>query len=163
MSGSQKAIKVISIIAIIIAIITIVISAPTFGITYAFVNDPSGLSSLNGFDEAYASMGAALVLAVAALAVVSGILSLLVGIFGLRGANDPMKILPFFAFAIIGFVCSIIGLIVTLVVAAASGTFDMQSIISSVVQVVVMLVCVMLANNVRKQRARKIYGNIPRG
>ena len=79
-------------------------------------------------------------------ALISGVIDLLIGIFGLRGAKDPRKIGPFFVFSIIGLVLSILNLIISL----TSGVSDLTTIGSNIVSVALLIGCVVLANKVRQ-------------
>lgn len=79
-------------------------------------------------------------------ALISGVIDLLIGIFGLRGAKDPRKIGPFFVFSIIGLVLSILNLIISL----TSGVIDLTTIGSNIVSVALLIGCVVLANKVRQ-------------
>ncbi len=146
MTGSQKAIKIISIIVIVVAVISIVIGLVTCVGSAAVIGAGSQASTAD--QETYA-LGAGLLLALAGGAVISGIIDLIVGILGLRGAKNPDKIMPFFVIAIIGAVFAVINVIGTLM----SGQIDGTTLVSNIVQVALMVACVVLANNVRKLRA----------
>ena len=69
-----------------------------------------------------------------------GLLSLLEGIFSIRGAKDAAKIMPAWIFAIIG------------VIAAVVGLFTGGSLGGSIVSLIVNIVIFIAANKIRKSR-----------
>lgn len=147
MSGSQKVIKIVSVITIILAILAILLGLASCGLGGLAVGgaatDPNSVS-----DEVYGGM--ALLLGAGAFLVVGGIIDIIVGVLGLRGAKDPNKIMPFYVFAIIGLVFAILNLAMMLF----GGAFDATSMTSTVVQLVLMIILVACAHNVSKMRSR---------
>ena len=129
MSGSQKALKVVSVLLIIYAVVM-----TAFGIF--LVAGGSFLAGetidVNGTAEAANVMAAAL----GGGTIVGGIVDLVIGLLGLRGAKNPRKVGPFFVLCIIG-----------LVLGLAQGTFDRWSLVS----VVIVAVCRYLSAQVKKQ------------
>ena len=69
-----------------------------------------------------------------------GLLSLLEGIFSIRGAKDAAKIMPAWIFAIIG------------VIAAVVGLFTGGSLGGSIVSLIVNIVIFIAANKIKKSR-----------
>ena len=136
MSGSQKALKVVSVLLIIYAVVM-----TAFGIF--LVADGSFLAGetidVNGTAEAANVMAAAL----GGGTIVGGIVDLVIGLLGLRGAKNPRKVGPFFVLCIIGLVLGLVGLGMSL----AQGTFDLWSLVS----VVIVAVCLYLSAQVKKQ------------
>ena len=138
---SQKALKVISIIMIVFAAFTLLL-----GIGGIVTGGALGVLSA-GVDDAGS---AALVGGVAAVAgfviLLGGAIDLAIGIFGLRGANDPRKIGTFYVLAIIGLVLAAIN---------ALGAFfsggDGSDIASGLFGLVLPLVCVLLAYSIKKE------------
>lgn len=145
MTGSQKAIKVLSIIVIVVAILSIVAGLVTCAGGAAGVMAGADASAA---EQQQLALGAGVLFVLAGGALVSGVIDLIVGLLGLRGAKDPNKIMPFFVIAIIGAVFAVLNLIGCF----TSGQLDGTSIASAVVQLALMVVCVILANNVRKLR-----------
>lgn len=85
MSGARKALKVISIIMIVMAILNAAAGLMVvFGASFVVGQEFASI------DDITVDVGAALQ-AVGVMAVVSGIVSVLVGILGVRGANNPAK------------------------------------------------------------------------
>ena len=136
MTGSQKAIKIISIILIVVGIVALIAGLLTFAGGMALVGAGAEASSID--QQFYVSS--------AGLFFVLGAGALISGIFGLRGAKDPRKIGPFFVFSIIGLVLSILNLIISL----TSGVSDLTTIGSNIVSVALLIGCVVLANKVRQ-------------
>ena len=136
MSGSQKALKVVSVLLIIYAVVMM-----AFGIF--LVAGGSFLAGetidVNGTAEAANVMAAAL----GGGTIVGGIVDLVIGLLGLRGAKNPRKVGPFFVLCIIGLVLGLVGLGMSL----AQGTFDLWSLVS----VVIVAVCLYLSAQVKKQ------------
>lgn len=149
MTGSQKALKVISIIVIILAVLCIIAGALLLIPNLAYVQ--AGFPNVEGADQATVAAGAAIVLLIAAFILVSGIIDLIVGILGLRGAKDPKKIGGFFAIAVIGLILAAINLAITLF---SGQQLDFATLSAPIAQLVVMLVCMILANNIRNLRNR---------
>ena len=136
MSGSQKALKVVSLLLIIYGVVM-----TAFGIF--LVAGGSFLAGetidVNGTAEAANVMAAAL----GGGTIVGGIVDLVIGLLGLRGAKNPRKVGPFFVLCIIGLVLGLVGLGMSL----AQGTFDLWSLVS----VVIVAVCLYLSAQVKKQ------------
>lgn len=145
MTGSQKAIKVISIIVIIISILSIVAGGVSCAGGMAGVAASNGAPA--GQQKLYA-LGAGALLVLGAGAVIGGAIDLIVGILGLRGAKNPDKIMSFFVISIIGVIFAALNLIGCF----TSGQIDGTSVASAIVQLILMVICVVLANNVRKMR-----------
>lgn len=99
-------------------------------------------------DQEYYALSAGLLFILAVISIISGVIDLIIGILGVRGANNPEKIGPFFVIAIIGLVLCALGIIFTL----ASGVTDISTLSSSLVQLILLICCVVLANNIRKLR-----------
>lgn len=98
MSGARKALKVISIIMIVMAVLNAAAGLmAVFGASFVVGQEFASI------DDIRVDVGAALQ-AVGVMAVVSGVVSVLVGILGVRGANNPAKIGPFKVLACIGLV-----------------------------------------------------------
>ena len=136
MSGSQKALKVVSLLLIIYAVVM-----TAFGIF--LVAGGSFLAGetidVNGTAEAANAMAAAL----GGGTIVGGIVDLVIGLLGLRGAKNPRKVGPIFVLFIIRHVLGLVGQGKSL----AQGTFDLWSLVS----VVIVAVCLYLSAQVKKQ------------
>lgn len=138
MSGSQKALKVISIILIVWAIVVILL-----GGFMAAGSAAPGMSA-----QSIDMGGSTMDMATAALAfgigtVVGGVVNLIIGLLGLRGAKNPHKIGLFFALCVIGLVLGIVGIVMNIM----QGAFQWTSLVS----VVIVAACTLLAAKIRKQ------------
>ena len=91
-----------------------------------------------------------MMIALTVILILSGVIDLIVGILGLRGAKDPKRIGTFFVIAVIGLILAVVNLTITV----ATGQTDPGSLSAPIAQIVVMLVCVILANNIRNLRNR---------
>lgn len=101
MSGSQKAVKVISIISIVFGVIGLLLGIMMI----------AGAGLLNG--QTVAAEGEVFNASIAAIAFgilffVSSVLSIVIGALGVRGANDPAKIGPFYVICWIDVVLEVI-------------------------------------------------------
>ncbi len=141
---SQKALKVLSIIMIVFAALAIlmslaaIIGGGAIGVMGAGSAEGSSAALVGGF-----AMILGFVLLFAAC------FDLVVGIFGVRGANNPSKIGVFFVLAIIDLIISVISALMTFF----GGSADMTEIISTIVGVIIPCVFVLLANNIKKENA----------
>lgn len=139
-SSSQKALKVISIIMIIFAAIGILL-----GMITAFGGGAIGVVGSASDDSALLAGGILMVMG--AMMLVGGVINLVIGIFGLRGANDPQKIGVFFVLSIIGIVFAGLQVLSNFM----NGSMDVTTILSSLVGLILPVACVILANNIKKE------------
>lgn len=142
-SGSQKALKVISIIMIVFGALGIVAS-----LLLLVGGGAVGISGVDAADDNVAAAGGlAMILGFGML--LSTLFDLVIGIFGLRGANDPSKIGVFFVLAVVGVVFGIINLGFVFLNGA-----DVSSVVNSVLSLALPVACVVLANNIKHQEMR---------
>ncbi|MDB1792911.1 hypothetical protein PMV52_05570 [Eggerthella lenta] len=106
-SGSQKALRVISIVLVVFAVISIVLGLAFLALIAAGL----GTDAVNAMDpndpDLVAGIAVGLVLGV--VLVGSGVVDLVVGALGLRGARDPRKVKPFFVLCVIGLAIEVAG------------------------------------------------------
>ena len=138
MSGSQKALKIISVILIAWAVVVILLGA--------FLAAGSGVSGMSA--ESIDMNGTAMDMATAALAlgvgiIVGGVINLIIALFGLRGAKNPGKMGAFFALCVIGLVLGLAGVGMGI----AQGTLQWTSLVS----LVIVAACTVLAARIKKQ------------
>ena len=126
---SQKALKVISIIMIVFAALTLLL-----GIGGIVTGGALGILGAGSGDAGSAAL-------------VGGAINLAIGIFGLRGANDPRKIGAFYVLAIIGLAFAVLSALGTFF----GGSADGGDIASALFGLVLPLVCVLLAYNIKKE------------
>lgn len=137
-SGSQKALKIISIILIVWSILVILLGA-----FLAAGSAVPGMSaeSINIGGDSMAMSTAALGLGIGVI--IGGVVDLIIGFLGLRGAKDSHKIGVFFVVCIIGLVLGVIGLVSNIM----SGAFQWSNLVS----VLIVAVCTYLAQSIKKQ------------
>lgn len=143
-SSSQKALKIVAIIMIVFAILSIV-----GGLFMAVGGGVLGSAAIDAADDNAAAMGGVAMIGGVMLAF-GGIVNLVIGLFGLRGANTPQKIGVFFVLSIIGVVLSAFSFMSTI----TSGIADITSIIGGLVGLALPIACVLLAYNIKKENKR---------
>ncbi len=137
MSGSQKYIKIVSILNIIGGAFYVLIGILGF-LGKGLVGNEALIEQAGG--DSSAPMAANVFLIVM---IVIGLFSLVVGILGVRAANDPSKIGPVFTLAVVSLIISVVNLFV----GVFGGNFSVYSLIECVPPAL-MTWC---ANNVKKQ------------
>ncbi|MBQ6257091.1 MAG: hypothetical protein IJJ60_10925 [Clostridia bacterium] len=137
MSGSQKYIKIVSILNIIGGAFYVLIGILGF-LGKGLVGNEALIEQAGG--DSSAPMAANVFLIVM---IVIGLFSLVVGILGVRAANDPSKIGPVFTLAVVSLIISVVNLFVGIF----GGNFSIYSLIECVPPAL-MTWC---ANNVKKQ------------
>ena len=144
-SGSQKVLLVLSILEIIGAIIALISGIMAFMGAGAVLTDASSVAGKGVTqDEA-----AGIFVILSGLLVVSGVWSLLCGIFGVRAANDNQKIMIVWVFTLIGVILAVVGIIAAIV----NGRFGSQvwSLLGTLVFSAIMFV---IANNIKKEAGK---------
>ena len=136
-SGSQKYIKIVSILNIIGGAFYILIAILGF-LGKGVVGDEALIKEAGGDSTAPAAVNVFLI-----VLIVIGLLSLIIGILGIRAANDPSKIGPVFTLAVVSLGISVINLFVGII----GGNFSVHSLIECIPPAL-MTWC---ANNVKKQ------------
>ena len=129
LNTSKLILKIFGIFSIICGVILIILGAMVF----------IGASQLSP-EEIAADPSLSAGVSGMALFFVLGVISLLEGIFSLRGAKDASKIMPAWIFAIIGVIAAIIGL------------FTGGSLGGSVFSLIVNIVIFVAANKIKKFR-----------
>ena len=129
LNTSKLILKIFGIFSIICGVILIILGAMVF----------IGASQLSP-EEIAADPSLSAGVSGMAIFFVLGVISLLEGIFSLRGAKDASKIMPAWIFAIIG------------VIAAVVGLFTGGSMGGSVFSLIVNIVIFVAANKIRKSR-----------
>ncbi|MCQ2752230.1 MAG: hypothetical protein MJ189_03950 [Coriobacteriales bacterium] len=143
-SNAQVALKVISIIIMISAILTLILGLLSiFGGALLTGTDQDSFYVALGMDASQALLIFGIIIVVAAL------VDLFVGIFGVRGANNPDKIGPFYVISIIGVILDVGALVYSIF----TGGFQVMYLIEAIF----VIVCMLLAGSVRKQRGSSNY------
>lgn len=127
-STSQKVLKVLSIIAIAAGIIAVV----------------GGIWFMVAMDTAGGTNATILGTAGGGVIIVGGLVNLLIGWLGLRGANDPSKIGPTWVLSLIGLIFDAILLILGFIGEGSLNGHALGSLIG-------VLIIFLLANNIKNQ------------
>lgn len=141
-SSSQKALKVISIIMIVFGALTTLL-----GLFSTIGGGALGVAGYSSLDDNVGLAGGLLMI-LGFMFLVSGVFQLILGIFGVRGANNPSKIGVFFVLAIIDIVFCVISAIISL---TAGMLTDASTILSTLAGFILPVVCLILANNIKKE------------
>lgn len=142
-SGSQKALLVLSIIEVICGILVLIV-----GILGLIGGGTVATVGTEDLGELAGVAGGAIAIA-SGLIVVSGIVTLLAGVFGVRAANDNQKIMIVWVFTLLVVIVNIIGI----VMAAINGSFGTDAI-SLIAGLVFSLLMFWIANNIKKQAGK---------
>ena len=144
-SGSQKALRIISIIGIIFGLLALAMAA-LMVFASGFVASVTDEAAVEGMSNTEAG---ALVGFTGLITLVEALIAIIQGILGLRAAKDASKIKPVWILAIIGLVGSVIGAIMFFV----NGGGDMSNITSYISSVVFAVIYFWIANNIKQQIA----------
>ena len=130
---SRKILKIFGIISIIIG---------ALGAIIGIVGVVGGGALASAGDDMSLGVGAAAII-VSVVLLLSGIVSLLEGIFSVRAANDVSKIMPAWVFAIISLVFSVVGIFTNI----KSGT---SSIVGAIIGLGISVLIFVAANTIKK-------------
>jgi len=149
-SGSQKFLLVVSIISIVVAVLGIItgLLAMVGGAMLGSLDPQEASEALNGTGMSQDQAGA-MVGTVGIVLIVCYVVQLIVGILGVRAANDNQKIMPVWVLALVELILYCLSLVFTVV----NGDFGTQgaTIIGSLLVAVLMF---WVANNIKKQAGR---------
>ena len=130
---SRKILKIFGIISIIIG---------ALGAIIGIVGVVGGGALASAGDDMSLGVGAAAII-VSVVLLLSGIVSLIEGIFSVRAANDVSKIMPAWVFAIISLVFSAVGIFTNI----KSGT---SSIVGAIIGLGISVLIFVAANTIKK-------------
>ena len=144
-SGSQKVLLVLSILEIIGAAIALITGVMAFVGAGAVLTDASTVAGTGATQDEAAGVFVIL----SGLLIVSGVWSLLCGIFGVRAANDNQKIMIVWVFCLIGVILAVVGIVAAII----NGSFGSQvwSLLGTLVFSGIMF---FIANNIKKEAGR---------
>lgn len=149
-SASQKVLLVISIIDIIGAALML-LAGLAFMLGGAVIGaiDPTEASeALSGTGVTQGQIG--IFVGVGGFVIImAGVIELVLGILGVRAANDNQKIMPVWIVSIISLAFGIIGLIAII----AGGAFATQGV-SGIVSLIISALMLWVANNIKKEAGR---------
>lgn len=150
-SSSQKILKVLSIISIVTAVVAIIGAVILFasGVFFA-VADPADTAEAVAEMEIDQVEAGTLVGAVGIITFIEGIISLVMGILGLRAAKDNQKIMPLWWLAVIGLAFDVIAVCTNLF----NGGLASQSGLSAITSCAVSFAIFWLANTIKKEAGK---------
>ena len=154
-SGSQKFLLVVSVITIILSIFIIIsgvvinVAGGFFGGTSEAVELANSLSDETGTAITSSQIGG-IATFTGMLMIINGIVDLILGILGVRAANDNQKIMPVWVLALISLVLDAIGIVMMLV----NGPLDANNILTALVGLACSALLFWVANNIKKQAGR---------
>lgn len=137
-SGSRTALKIISVIVILFALLCLM-----GGIMLIVGTSMPAMTDELMNIEGQTVLAADAAMAFGVVTVIIGLVNLVIGFLGWRGAKRPAKIGAFLWISIIGFALSIVGLVVDFM-------SDTMIAPASVIQIVLIVVCLFLALNIRR-------------
>lgn len=149
-TGSQKILRVISIVQIIEAILVVIFGIMTLmGGTMIGTADPASVAELTA--ETGISQGdiGGMVSLLGVSFLIEAAISMLIAIFGLRASNDVNKIMPAWILSVIGLVGNCIGLVMGAVNGTLSGNLA-SVLLSLAVSVITFWVC----NNIKVEAGK---------
>jgi hypothetical protein len=129
--NAKSTLKVLGILSIILGIGGVLLGALSIGGGGVLAGQMATSGGMSPDDVEAASTVTGLVLVAGVVLLISGLFTLLLGVFSVRGANDFSKIGPAYVFAIIDLVFSIIG-----VIASVAGTMNVTSLLEGIVGIV---------------------------
>ncbi|MDO4502843.1 MAG: hypothetical protein Q4D06_06630 [Coriobacteriia bacterium] len=145
-SGPQKTLKVISIVLIVLAAIGLLMGL--VAIAGGAMIGAAGSVPGSTIDADQAMAAGVMTGAMGLVVIFANVVDLIIGILGLRGANDPSKIGPFYVMTIIGMVLTGLG-----VLSALFSGSDLSTMASNVISLALIVWCFVLARNIKGQQA----------
>lgn len=147
-SGSQKALLVLSIIKIVVAILGILFGAVTFyTIGSASVADLSSAAAETGIStESFVGIG----LALGFVMLAGSLVDIIMGILGVRAANDCQKIMPVWWLALIALILGVLGIVMSVV----QGNMSSSQLSSDCGSIIFSLLIFWVANNIKRQAGK---------
>lgn len=149
-SGSQKFLLVISIINIVFAAFGIIGGIMgVLGGALVGAADPSEVSSALSGTNMTQGQASGMVVAMFLVVLLASAVELVVGILGVRAANDNQKIMPVWVLALVQVILYAVGLIGS-IVGGSFGTDGLSGVLSLLFGILLFWV----ANNIKKQAGR---------
>lgn len=149
MNNYQKTLKVLSIILIVCAALSIVIGIAFIAMAAANTSINSEVLTETGNMVITYGTGSTLL---GLVFLVSGIIELIVGFFGLRGSKDPQKIGAFYVMALIGLIYEIASFVLCCVF-YATNSVDTSTLLAQAISVIYVGICFWLSVKIKKAQA----------
>ena len=149
-SGSQKVLLVLSIIGIIGAVLVLISGLMTMlgGALFGAMSSSEAAAALSGTDLTQGQAGVLFGLG-GLFVVLLGVVELILGILGVRAANDNQKIMPVWILAIIEVVLCVISLILTI----TGGSFSTEGA-SAIISLIIAALIMWIANNIKREAGK---------
>ena len=149
-SGSQKALLVLSIINIIFAVFAILTGVAFMlgGSLFGAVDSSQATAALSGTGVTQGEAGALVGIA-GYIILFSGVIELVLGILGVRAANDNQKIMPVWILAII----QLILYAISLITAITGGSFGRNGL-SAIISLILAALIMWIANNIKREAGK---------
>lgn len=145
-SGSQKALRVISIISIVCGVIML-LSGLMFALAGGFIGAvPASESGLTADQTTVASMGSAVI---GVGLIIAAAIAILEGVLGLRAAKDNQKIMPVWVLSLIGLIFGVIAFVMAIV----NGSFGSDAL-SNILSLAVSAAMFWIANNIKVEAGK---------
>lgn len=149
-SGSQKVLLVLSIISIVFAVLGILAGLMSLagGVLFGAA-DPEQVADVLADTGVTQSQAGAAIGILGGSIIISCVIELIIGILGVRAANDARKIMPVWVLAIIQLVFSVLGLVASIV----NGSFGADAF-SIVITLIFAVLIFWISNNIKQQAGR---------
>lgn len=149
-SGSQKVLLVLSIISVVVAILGIIASLMMMlgGSVFGMVDAQTANEALQGSGITQAEAGVAFGI-VGLIGVLAYVVQLIVGILGVRAANDNQKIMPVWVLALLQVILQVVSATMTLM-----GGVGMNAIVTTCVYVLIAVLVFWIANNIKREAGK---------
>ena len=149
-SGSQKVLLVLSIISVVVAILGIIASLMMMlgGSVFGMVDAQTANEALQGSGITQAEAGVAFGI-VGLIGVLAYVVQLIVGILGVRAANDNQKIMPVWVLALLQVILQVVSAAMTLM-----GGVGMNAIVTTCVYVLIAVLVFWIANNIKREAGK---------
>lgn len=142
MSSYRRYLKMISVVEIIFGVLTLLLALASMGV---IALGPELTNETVTSDGITLTIGQSMAM-FGALSLVSGVIDVLVGCLGVRGANNPEKIGAYFVLVIIAFVFDVIEVVLAII-----GGSDASSLASTIMPAIVSGIFVFIAYKVKSE------------
>ncbi len=150
-TGKQKALFVISVIFIIFGAIGFGTCALFAAATGALASFAAASGSVDAGTALFAGTIGVILLVFSSLGC---IIDIIIGVLGIRGANNASKVGAFNVFAVIGLIFAIISLALTIAAVCTNSSVSgsaSSTIISSIIGLILPAICVWLGTSIKKE------------
>jgi len=149
-SGSQKVLLVLSILNIIGAVLALLggLAMMMGGALIGAVDSSEAAAALAGSGVSQGELGVVAALG-GFLVIFAGVIELVMGILGVRAANDNQKIMPVWVLSIISLILNAVGFIACIV----NGSFGTQGA-TYIISLILAALMMWIANNIKQEAGK---------